>query len=183
MLNLDDLIALRRIVDHGREDLDPLTTHQNELHRDLAHIGHTSSVNNRIELRHEGQYQVTVLNTVAGNPRTTSRSTLTMKAEQLVWLHIILGEGPLQRLAFLLRQIREQIGRCFYRKGVSIDGRDFELFTIAVRICSVSHKIKAGIVTHTQTASTFRGDHILCIVQYFVAQEHGRHVVEFEGVQ
>ena len=81
-----------------------------------------------------------------------------------MWLHIVLGEGPLNRLAILLGQIGEEIGWCIYRKGVSVDGRDLELFAIAVRICSVSHKIKAGIVTHTQATSTLCRDHILCIV-------------------
>ena len=71
MLDLEDLVSLRRVIHDSREDLDSLTSHQNKLHRNFAHVRHTTSIDDGIQLGHKGQNQIAVLNTVTSNPRTT----------------------------------------------------------------------------------------------------------------
>ena len=74
MLYSQNLITLRGVVEHRTEDLDALAPSENILHRNLADICHTTSIDNRVQLRHQREHEITILNTVLRNPCPTRRT-------------------------------------------------------------------------------------------------------------
>lgn len=96
-LGAQDLIALTRNRRNCREDLDALPPEKDPAHGHLADLCHTARVHNRIQLCHEGQHQIAVLNTLPSNPCTLCR-TLAMQRKQFLCTDIVLRKRPLQIL-------------------------------------------------------------------------------------
>ena len=182
LLDAQNLVTLRGVVQNSAEDLDALSPPEHIVQRNLADIRHSAGVDECIELRHQRQDEVTILKTVLGNRRTVGWSSL-VHPKEVVRLHIVLGEGPLQRGPLLVRELGEQIGRGCDAEGLGSHLCHDELLSLAIGVRRISHDIKPNVVSDPKPSRAL-GLHLPCrVAEDLVAQEDRGDIVELEAVQ
>ena len=182
-LNLHDLIALGRVVGDCAEDLDSLSTTKNELHRNLADICHSAGVDNRIKLCHEGQDEITILDTVFRNASTSLRSSVGVEVEELVRLHIVFGECPLKTAAVLVGKVYEEVCGSIKRKSLWINNSNSVFCSVAIRIRRIPHQIEPHVIPSPKPTSRLGSNTTVRILYHLVLQEDPCDAIELEGIQ
>lgn len=174
ILSPQNLITLAGNGCNCREDLDSLTPKQNEAHGNLADLGHTASIDNRIQLGHERENQVTILNTVASNAGTFGR-TLAMQCEEFLCRNIVLRKRPFEILGSPLQNIvgqHELVGSDFFHNDL-----------VALRIRRISHDLKSHLVLSAQTTRALRLDLSTLNLADLVAKEDRCNTVKLEALE
>lgn len=173
-LRSQNLVALAGNRCDCREDLNALSTKQYKAHRDLADLCHTPSIHECIQLRHQSEHEIAVLNALPSNASTLGR-TLTMQCEEFLCRDIVLRKRPLQILGSLLENIlcqHELIGSHFFHDHL-----------VSVRICCISHDLKPYLVLSTQTTSALGVDLATLDLDDLITKEHAGNTIELEALE
>ncbi len=174
ILSPQNLIALAGNGCNSREDLDSLTPKQHEAHGNLADLGHTASIDNRIQLGHERENQVTILNTLPSNAGTLRR-TLTMQCEEFLCRNIVLRKRPFEILGSILENVlgqHELVGSHLFHNDL-----------VALRIRRVSHDLKSHIILGTETTGALGVDLATLNLADLVAKEDRRNTIKLEALE
>ncbi len=173
-LGAQDLIALAGNGGNRGEDLDTLSTEKDPAHGHLTDLRHTPRIDNRVQLGHEREHEIAVLNTVARNASTLCRA-LTMQSEEFLCTDIVLRKRPFQIFGSRSEHILGQ----HKVVGTHLFHNDF----VSLRICRVAHNLETHVVLGTQTTGALGVDLATLHPADLVAQEDRCHAIKLEALQ